>query len=465
MGPDQQSSFEEVKILLSSEPVLALYDREKDTVVSADSSAYGLGALLLQYQENGSLHPVAYASRVLSDAEKRYAQIEKEALATTWACERFHDYLAGKLFHIETDHKPLVSLLGTKDLSELPARIQRFRIRLMRYLYTIDYVPGKNLHAADALSRIQINKPEKNDDELVKESESYLCSVLKQIPMSESRLEDVRTETKTDEVCQKISMYVKDGWPEKYEVNHLVRPYWEAKEDITEENGILLHGTRLLIPSKLCLDILDRIHEGHMGIQKCHDRARMSVWWPGMGRQIKEMVESCPTCAVFRKQQIEPLMPTEMPERPFQKVGVDLFEFNKQTYLLIVDYFSRFPIVKLLSSTTSMDVINHLKSAFAQHGIPQILLSDNGPQFSASQFKDFTKSWNINHITSSPRFAQSNGEVERSVQTVKNLLKKSGDPYLALLAYRTTPLVNGEAPCQLLMGRMLRTTIPVHPSC
>ena len=112
-----------------------------------------------------------------------------------------------------------------------------------------------------------------------------------------------------------------------------------------------------------------------------------------------------------------------------------------------------------------MDVINHLKSTFAQQGIPQILRSDNGPQFSASQFKDFTKSLDINHITSSSRFAQSNGEVERSVQTVKNLLKKSGDPYLALLAYRTTPLVNGEAPCQLLMGRMLRTTIPVHPSC
>ena len=112
-----------------------------------------------------------------------------------------------------------------------------------------------------------------------------------------------------------------------------------------------------------------------------------------------------------------------------------------------------------------MDVINHLKSAFAQHGIPQILRSYNGPQFSASQFRDFTKSFNINHITSSPRFAQSNGEVERSFQTVKNLLKKSGDPYLALLAYQTTPLVNGEAPCQLLMGRMLRTTIPVHPSC
>ena len=115
--------------------------------------------------------------------------------------------------------------------------------------------------------------------------------------MSESRLENVRTETKTDEVCQKISMYVKDGWPEKYEVNDLVRPYWVAKEDITEENGILLHGTRLLIPSKLRLDILDRIHEGHIGIQKCRDWARMSAWWPGMGRQIKEMVESCPTCA------------------------------------------------------------------------------------------------------------------------------------------------------------------------
>ena len=213
------------------------------------------------------------------------------------------------------------------------------------------------------------------------------------------------------------------------------------------------------------LDVLDKIHEGHQGIQKCRERAKQSVWWPGISRHIQEMVEQCSTCAYQRRQHAQPLIPTEFPERPFQMVAVDLFELRKKCYLILVDYFSRFSIVKRLPSTTSNMVIEQLKSRFAQHGIPKVLRSDNGPQFVSTQFKEFTKNWSISHQTSSPRFAQSNGEVERCVQTVKNLISKSKDPYLALLAYRTTPLANGEAPCQLLMGRMLRSTIPVHPMC
>ena len=335
----------------------------------------------------------------------------------------------------------------------------------MRYLFTIEYVPGKILQAADALSRINLNQPEASDTELAIEASFYLGTIMKNIPISEKRLKDIKLETELDEVSQKLMTYIQNGWPEKYEVNHLVRPYWEAKADITAENGILLYGTRLIIPCKMRLDVLDKIHEGHQGIQKCRERAKQSVWWPGISRHIQEMVEQCSTCAYQRRQHAQPLIPTEFPERPFQMVGVDLFELRKKNYLILVDYFSRFPIVKLLSSTTSNMVIEQLKSSFAQHGIPEFLRSDNGPQFVSTQFKEFTKNWYISHQTSSPRFAQSNGEVERCVQTVKNLISKSKDPYLALLAYRTTPLANGEAPCQLLMGRMLRSTIPVHPIC
>jgi len=121
-------------------------------MVSADSSSYGLGAVLNQKQPDGTWRPVAYCSRSLSNTEGRYAQIEKESLALTWACEHFSDYLIGKHFLAETDHKPLVSLLGSKNLEELPIRIQRFRMRLMRFSYTITYVPGKNLVVADTLS-------------------------------------------------------------------------------------------------------------------------------------------------------------------------------------------------------------------------------------------------------------------------------------------------------------------------
>jgi len=120
----QEEAFKQLKNLLSSSEVLALYDPSLETVVSADASAYGLGAVLRQRQTDGKLRPVAYISRALTETEQRYAQIEKEALGITWACERFQDYLIGIHFHIETDHKPLVPLLSSKSLDEMPLRVQ-----------------------------------------------------------------------------------------------------------------------------------------------------------------------------------------------------------------------------------------------------------------------------------------------------------------------------------------------------
>ena len=130
-GHDQQRAFDSIKEELSTPPGLALYNIKAETVVSADAPSFGLRAVLLQRQEDGYLKPVAYSSRALTDTEKRYAQIEKEALAITWVYKHFSDFLVGITFHVETDHKPLVSLLGSKSLDELPPRIQRLRMILM----------------------------------------------------------------------------------------------------------------------------------------------------------------------------------------------------------------------------------------------------------------------------------------------------------------------------------------------
>ena len=130
----QSIAFNKVKTAIGSSQVLGLY---------ADASSYGLGAVLQQHQKNGELRPVAFISRSLSDTGKRYAQIEKEALALTWASKRFQDYLIGLHYTIETDYKPLVPLLSTKNFDELPIRVQCFRLRLMRFSYTIVHVPGK----------------------------------------------------------------------------------------------------------------------------------------------------------------------------------------------------------------------------------------------------------------------------------------------------------------------------------
>ena len=136
-------AFQQVKEELSCPTVLALYDPAAKRKISADASSYGLGAVLLQQQE-GQWRPVAYASRSMTDAERRYVQIEKEALAVTWACQKFSNYILGSKFLIESDHKPLVPLLGTKRLDDLPPRIVRFRLRLWKFDYSINHVPGKH---------------------------------------------------------------------------------------------------------------------------------------------------------------------------------------------------------------------------------------------------------------------------------------------------------------------------------
>ena len=145
--------------------------------------------------------------------------------------------------------------------------------------------------------------------------------------------------------------------------------------------------------------------------------------------------------------------------RLWQKVGTDLLEWKKKDYLLVVDYYSRFIEVSKLTSTTAASAITHLKSIFARHGIPQVVVSENGPQYSAAAFSEFSKEYGFTHYTSSPKFPQANGEAERAVKTVKQFLEKNSDLYMAMLAYRSTPLENGHSPAELLMGRKLRTTL------
>ena len=146
----QEQAFEAVQNMVNSERELTLFDPHRPTRVSADASSYGLGAILTQQQPSGEWKPVLYISRDLTTTEQRYAQIEKEALAVTWACERLRDFLTGLQFHIYTDHKPfsLVPLLTTKGLDELPIRIQRFCFCLMRfsYIYSISH-PWKRFNS------------------------------------------------------------------------------------------------------------------------------------------------------------------------------------------------------------------------------------------------------------------------------------------------------------------------------
>ena len=172
---------------------------------------------------------------------------------------------------------------------------------------------------------------------------------------------------------------------------------------------LLLYNSRIVVPKSMQKETLQKIHAGHLGIKKCKKRTSSSVWWPGVMQQIVQVVQNCEVCAKETKPGKEPLISTQLPKYPWQVVGTDLFELNKNNYLLVVDYFSCYPEVVKVTSTTSVSIISVLKSIFARHGIPEIVRSDNGPQYSSAEFMSFASSYGFQHITSSPKFPQSNG--------------------------------------------------------
>ena len=265
----QEQAFERLKNLLSSSEVLALYDPSLETIVSADASAYGLGAVLRQQQTDGKLRPVAYISRALTETEQRYAQIEKEALAITWACERFQDYLIGIHFHIETDHKPLVPLLSTKSLDEMPLRVQRFRLRLMRYQYSISHVAGKELCTADTLSRAPVCNSDSQSEQLQQDVTAYVNLVIAHLPATEKRLLQIQKAQEEDPICQQVKLFCQNGWPDNEKFQKQLKPYAAVKFELNVVRGLLLRGNRIVIPAKLRSEMIEKLHAGHQGLSKC----------------------------------------------------------------------------------------------------------------------------------------------------------------------------------------------------
>ena len=225
----QQRAFAEVKEEICKSPVLALFDPSRDTIVSADASSFGLGEILLQRQADGERCPVAYASRAMTPTEQRYAQIEKEALAIVWACDHFADYLTGLRFHVQTDHKPLLPLLSTKRLDELPLHVQRFRMRMMHYTFSISHVPGESLGTADTLFRAPVPEKTLEGIDLGDEVQLYVDAVMDSIPATEERLESIRLSQDQDEALKLVKTYCISGWPEKSSVDSIAKPYYSVE--------------------------------------------------------------------------------------------------------------------------------------------------------------------------------------------------------------------------------------------
>lgn len=222
----------------------------------------------------------------------------------------------------------------------------------------------------------------------------------------------------------------------------------------------------MLIPKAMQYTMLGTIHSAHLGVNNCVARARELMFWPGMASHIRDYVSNCPTCRAHDVQQTkEPMVLREVPERPWQKVAVDLFTHDGQDYLITVDYFSDYFEIDALPKTTAQAVINKLRSHFARHGIPQEVVSDNGPQFTSEEFRCFSKKWEFDHRLTSPYHSQSNGKAEAAVKDAKKISAKAKerneDPFIMLLERRNTPSPEiGMSSVQRLFSRRTRTLLP-----
>ena len=412
--------------------------------------------------------PIAYASRSLSSSEVNYAQIEKELLAIVFACSKFHYYIYGFHTKIQSNHKPLEAIFK-KPLHQASPRLQRMLLRLQKYDLNIKYVSGKHLHVADTLSRAHCADCSEDIDSA--EIQFAVHTVVKDFPITDKRLIDLQEATKIDSTLQRLKHFIEHGWPTNIvNVPQVLHDFWKIRDSLCIAGDLILFGNRLVVPKDRQKHILKCIHEGHLGIEKCKARARTCVYWPNMNNSIEQEVKSCSICNTYsRANQKEPLLSHSVPLRPWDKVGADHFTFAATDYLIVVNYFSKYPEVIKVKSKCAETTVEVMKAIFAKNGIPTTVVADNVP-FNSRCFKEFAKEWQFNLTTSSPHFPQSNGLAERNVQTVKNLFKKakeSGrDPEMALLEFRNTPITGlNSSPAQLLMGRRLRSSLPMISTC
>ena len=459
----QQQSFDHLKQVITQAPVLRFFDNSRQITLSVDSSSFGLGACLLQEGQ-----PVAYASRSLSSSECNYGQIEKEMLAICFGCSKFHQYIYGqKHVLVESDHKPLESLY-MKPLSAAPPRIQRMMLRLQRYDLKVVFKAGKDLHLADTMSRAPSKESDASDLEMFNDFEIHASFIEKHFTsVSPIQVNRLATATQDDVELQQLRQIIMNGWPNHKQNCPLeIQKFWKVRDELSIRGSLLLRGTRIIVPRELQKDMLNRIHSSHLGIELCKRKARETLYWPSMNQQLQETISHCELCCKFRNSQPrEPLISHEIPERPWQTVGTDLFQIDGDYYLIIVDYYSKFIEVSKIPDLQASTVANFTMSHFARHGVPDKIVSDNGTHFTGKAYQDMTRRCGCQHVTSSPRYPQSNGLAERAVQTIKKLLLKSkaaaSDPNIALLELRNTPMAGiGLSPVQLLMGRRTKTVIP-----
>ena len=326
--------------------------------------------------------------------------------------------------------------MNIQDVDQCPPRLHRLKMRMMRYFFEVIYVPGKNLVIAVTLSRALVEEADNDLQDLVK---GHVAMITATLPASDAMLQRIKTATSQDPQLAGLMDVLRSKWPDhKHDVKSALKVLWDLRHTLSDADGIVLKGTQIVVPRQLRTEMMTKAHTGYLGIVKTKARAREAMWWPGMNADLEKWVSNCRACTIHQNQQrSEPLLSSPLPGRPWERVAADLFQFRDRHYLILVDYYSRFPEVYRLFGLHSGKVIQGMKQIFSCHGIPDELHSDNGPQFVIVEFRNFSRSYGFSYTTASPHYHRGIGLVERTVQTVKNLLYKSEtsgeDFHLALL--------------------------------
>ncbi|KAB0801764.1 hypothetical protein PPYR_03950 [Photinus pyralis] len=463
----ERNAFEAVKNLIASDKVLVHYEESKPIVLTCDSSSFGIGCVLGHRCENGQIAPIAFHSKTLSKTERAYAQLDREALSLILGVKKFHNYLYGRHFELQTDHKPLLGILSKdKPVSEmLSPRMLRWTLFLSNYNFNLVYVPGKKLGSADGLSRFPLKSEES------KQVSYGDVLMIENAPEPLWTAEDIEKLTKKDRVLSRVLNLVQRGWPDK-ETDVELQPFYTKRNELSVYRNCVLFGNRVIIPLEGRKKVLQVLHSSHPGIVKTKALARSYVWWPNIDIDIEKVVNQCETCQQTRHFPAKaPIHPWEYSRNPWSRLHVDFFgPIQGQQFFIVVDSYTKWLEVKCVKTTSSGCAIQVLRELFATHGVCDVIVSDNATAFTSDEFKTFCKQNLIRHVTVSPYHPRSNGEAERNVQTAKESLKRlSGNWSLKIARFlhrqHITPSSStGYSPAELLMGRKLRSCLDkLHP--
>ncbi|EFO90739.1 hypothetical protein CRE_08209 [Caenorhabditis remanei] len=469
----EAEAFQKLKDILSSDLNLTHFLPNVPIVVAADACDYGIGAVISHRFPDGTEKPISHAARSLNSAEKNYSQIEKEGLGLIFAVKRFHKFLFGRKFLLRTDHKPLLSIFGSKKGIPVHSqnRLVRWSTILLAYDFDIEYIKTDDFGQADALSRMIQKMPNEHEDVVIAQVEvdveETLRSAIRKLPV---RVRDIQEETKKSKMLQNVMKYVSRGiWPKK--IDEKLKKFYSVKGSFSVVQDCLMMSDRVVVPESLQRAVLKQLHEGHPGMVRMKQLARSFVYWPKIDEDVEKVVSACTICQVHGKTPKKvPLQPWKTPERVWQRVHIDYAgPENGQYYLVAVDAKSKWAEVKIVKSISAVSTVGTLKDMFSQHGYPETLVSDNGTQFVSKEFATMCQDAGIEHVRSPAFHPQSNGQAERFVDTLKRGLKKlKGEGSVNneilsqfLLHYRSTPsnALGGLTPAEVHLGRRLRTRL------